>query len=165
MERRGEGLPAMPSLPLGHFEKLIFTKLSSHFHALYKTIPQMSSAKKLLAPLKVKKEICLRKKLLSVIVDRDLQHKYGICQNQTIPMSDTGEWVRGTCCGLMQATCKEDLRDRSAQTVDTHCPPETEVADQAHYLTQSQHTDTGPTCPSTDPQHQTPGMVAVVDMT
>ena len=33
----------------------------------------------------------------------------------------------------------------------TCCHTETEVADQTFYLTQSQYTDTGPTCPSADP--------------
>ena len=33
----------------------------------------------------------------------------------------------------------------------TCCHTETEVADPTFYLTQSQHTDTGPTSPSTDP--------------
>ena len=37
----------------------------------------------------------------------------------------------------------------------TCCHTKTEVADQTFYLTQSQHTDTGPTSPSADPK--TPG--------
>ena len=40
----------------------------------------------------------------------------------------------------------------------TCCHTEIEVADQTFYLTQSQHTDTGPTSPSADPI--TPGRVA-----
>ena len=44
------------------------------------------------------------------------------------------------------------LRDGSAQTVNfTCCHTEIEVVDQTFYLTQSQHTGTGPTSPSTDP--------------
>ena len=43
----------------------------------------------------------------------------------------------------------------------TCCHTETEVADQAFYVTQSQHTDTGPTSPSADPI--TPATVAIVE--
>ena len=43
------------------------------------------------------------------------------------------------------------LRDGSAQTILRAATTETEVADQSFNLTQSQHTDTGPTSPSADP--------------
>ena len=43
------------------------------------------------------------------------------------------------------------LRDGSAQTIFTYCHTEMEVADSTFYLTQSQHTDTGPTSSSADP--------------
>ena len=43
------------------------------------------------------------------------------------------------------------LRDRSAHGNSMCCHTETEDADQTCYLTQSQHTDTRPTIPSTDP--------------
>ena len=43
------------------------------------------------------------------------------------------------------------LRDGCAQTIETCCHTEVEVADPAFHLTQSQYTDTGPTSPSADP--------------
>ena len=43
------------------------------------------------------------------------------------------------------------VRDGSAQTILRAANTEIEVADQTFYLIQSQYTDTGPTCPSTDP--------------
>ena len=40
------------------------------------------------------------------------------------------------------------------------CHAETEAADQTFYLTQSQYTDTGPTCPGADPVTPGAGRVA-----
>ena len=43
------------------------------------------------------------------------------------------------------------LRDGSALVKFACCHTEIEVADQTFYLTQSQYSDTGPTCPNADP--------------
>ena len=61
--------------------------------------------------------------------------RYGLFVGWLLYVPATGSCISGTDL-LRQFTC---------------CHTETEVADQAFYLTQSQYTDTGPTSPSADP--------------
>ena len=73
-----------------------------------------------------------------------------ICSHRPVYLRDgsahTGQCISGTDCSHRPVY----LRDGSAQTSFSCCHTETEVADHAFYLTQSQCADTWPTSPSTD---------------
>ena len=67
-----------------------------------------------------------------------------------------GEWSFPNNCNtlLLFVGCQQHASVSQEQICSDrfmHCHTETEITDQTFYLTQSQYTDAGSTCPSTDP--------------